>query len=127
MRGRADAQRGRVAGRSLDEVSDGDDVALEARYATLLSYALSDIGEIGRAEQVVAQALERVKDTEDPTCVFASTGRWRLAHVEGREGVALTNVRKAIALLQATEDTVHLARAHLLAAGITLSRRRGRG
>ena len=46
----------------------------------------------------------------------------RLAHAEGREGVALTNVRKAIALLQATEDTVHLARAHLLAAGITLSR-----
>ena len=32
------------------------------------------------------------------------------------------NVRKAIALLQATEDTFHLARAHILAADITLSR-----
>jgi tetratricopeptide (TPR) repeat protein len=109
--------------RCLEEVSDGDDVALEARYATLLSYALSDIGEIARAEQVVARALERVKDTEDPYMrVRLYWSMARLAHAEGREGVALTNVRKAIALLQATEDTVHLARAHLLAAGITLSR-----
>jgi transcriptional regulator with XRE-family HTH domain len=109
--------------RCLAEVSDGDDVALEARYATLLSYALSDIGEIARAEEVVARALERVKDTEDPYMrVRLYWSMARLAHAEGREGVALTNVRKAIALLQATEDTVHLARAHLLAAGITLSR-----
>jgi tetratricopeptide (TPR) repeat protein len=46
----------------------------------------------------------------------------RLAHAEGRASVALTNVRKAIALLQATDDTLHLARAHILASGITLSR-----
>jgi tetratricopeptide (TPR) repeat protein len=46
----------------------------------------------------------------------------RLAHAEGRESVALTNARKAIALLQATDDSFHLARAHLLAAGITLAR-----
>jgi ATP/maltotriose-dependent transcriptional regulator MalT len=31
-------------------------------------------------------------------------------------------VRKAIALLQATDDSFHLARAHILAAGITLTR-----
>ena len=46
----------------------------------------------------------------------------RLAHQEGRASVALTNVRKAIALLQATDDSFHLARAHILAAGITLTR-----
>jgi tetratricopeptide (TPR) repeat protein len=46
----------------------------------------------------------------------------RLAHAEGRESVALTNVRKAIALLQATDDTFHLGRAHILAAYISLSR-----
>ena len=123
----AGAGRTRVAvellERCLEEVSDGDDVALEARYATLLSYALSDIGELARAEQVVAHALERVKDTEDPYMrVRLYWSMARLAHAEGRRRVALTNVRKAIALLQATEDTVHLARAHILAAGITLSR-----
>jgi tetratricopeptide (TPR) repeat protein len=46
----------------------------------------------------------------------------RLAHAEGRASVALGNVRKAIALLQATDDTLHLGRAHILAGGITLSR-----
>jgi tetratricopeptide (TPR) repeat protein len=46
----------------------------------------------------------------------------RLAHTEGRESVALAPVRKAIALLQATDDTFHLARAHILAAVITLGR-----
>jgi transcriptional regulator with XRE-family HTH domain len=109
--------------RCLAEVGDGEDAALEARYATLLSYALSDVGEIARAEEVVQRALDRVKDTEDPyTRVRLYWSMARLAHAEGRAGFALTNVRKAIALLQATEDTVHLARAHILAASITLSR-----
>jgi transcriptional regulator with XRE-family HTH domain len=108
--------------RCLAEVIDGD-AALEARYATLLSYALSDVGEIARAEDVVQHALERSKDTEDPyTRVRLYWSMARLAHTEGRPSVALANVRKAIALLQATEDTLHLARAHILAAGITLSR-----
>jgi transcriptional regulator with XRE-family HTH domain len=101
----------------------GGDAALEARYATLLSYALSDMGEIGRAEEVVRQALDRTDESADPYMrVRLYWSMARLAHSEGRESVALTNVRKAIALLQATEDTFHLARAHLLAAVITLNR-----
>jgi len=109
--------------RCLADLDGGDHAALEARYATLLSYALSDIGEIARAEEVVQRALERVHDTEDPYMrVRLYWSMARLAHTEGRAAVALANVRKAIALLQATEDTVHLARAHLLAAGITLAR-----
>jgi len=109
--------------RCLVEVSARDDPALEARYATLLSYALSDMGEIARAEEVVRRALARSKDTEDPyTRVRLYWSMARLAHTEGRASVALTNVRKAIALLKATDDTLHLARAHILAAVITLSR-----
>jgi tetratricopeptide (TPR) repeat protein len=84
---------------------------------------LSDIGELGRAEQVVRRALDRVGDDSDPYMrVRLYWSIARLAHTEGRESVALANVRKAIALLQATDDTLHLARAHILAAGITLSR-----
>lgn len=101
----------------------GGDSSLEARYATLLSYALTDMGEISRAEDVVRHALDRVRDTGDPYMrVRLYWSIARLAHTEGREAVALTNVRKAIALLQATDDTFHLARAHILAAGITLGR-----
>jgi transcriptional regulator with XRE-family HTH domain len=99
------------------------DTTTEARYAVLLSYALSDIGELARAEEVVRRALDRVEDTADPYMrVRLYWSMARLAHTEGRESVALTNVRKAIALLQATDDTFHLGRAHILAAYITLSR-----
>jgi transcriptional regulator with XRE-family HTH domain len=104
----------------------GSETALEARYATLLSYALSDMGENARAEDVVRRALDRVEDTADPYMrVRLYWSMARLAHAEGRESTALTNVRKAIALLQATDDTFHLARAHILAAGITLGREDG--
>jgi transcriptional regulator with XRE-family HTH domain len=108
----------------LDGVaSAGGDASIEARYATLLSYALSDMGEIGRAEEVVRSALERVGETADPYMrVRLYWSIARLAHTKGRESAALQNVRKAIALLQATDDTFHLARAHILAAEITLAR-----
>lgn len=106
----------------------GGDPALEARYAAQLSYALSDLGDLARAEEVVADALARLDDTSDPYMrVRLYWSMARLAHAEGRESAALANVRKAIALLQATDDTLHLARAHILAAGITLSRGDGGG
>jgi tetratricopeptide (TPR) repeat protein len=109
--------------RCLDDVGSGDDPALEARYAALLSYALTDIGEIARAEDVVRRAIERAGDLEDPYMrVRLYWSMARLAHHEGRTTVALENVRKAIALLRFTDDTLHLARAHLLAAIIALSR-----
>jgi transcriptional regulator with XRE-family HTH domain len=101
----------------------GGDPSVEARYATLLSYALTDMGEISRAEEVVQRALDKMEDTSDPYMrVRLYWSIARLAHAEGRDTVALTNVRKAIALLQATDDTFHLARAHILAAVITLGR-----
>jgi tetratricopeptide (TPR) repeat protein len=110
--------------RCIEGVQDsGGDPAIEARYATLLSYALSDLGELTRAEDVVAHALERLDETHDPYMrVRLYWSMARLAHVEGRSMVALSNVRKAIALLQATDDTLHLARAHILAGSITLAR-----
>jgi transcriptional regulator with XRE-family HTH domain len=108
----------------LEGVSEaGGDPSLEARYAALLSYALTDMGEIARAEEVVRHALSRVGDSSDPYMrvrLYWSVAR--LAHAQGREAVALENVRKAIALLQATDDTFHLARAHVLAAEIMLGR-----
>ncbi len=109
--------------RCLDEVPDSNDPALEARYAALLSYALTDVGEIARAEDVVRRAIERAGDVEDPYMrVRLYWSMARLAHHEGRSAAALENVRKAIALLRLTDDTLHLARAHLLAANIALSR-----
>ena len=101
----------------------GGDPVLEARYATLLSHALSDLGELARAEEVVRQALARVRDSPDPYMrVRLYRSLARLAHSENRPGVALAHARKAIALLEATDDTVGLARAHILAASIMITR-----
>ena len=97
--------------------------AAEARYAVLLSYALTDSGEIARAEEVAQTALERMQDTEDPYMrVRLYWSLARLATTEGRATAALANVRKAIVLLETTEDSLNLARAHLLASAIHLER-----
>jgi transcriptional regulator with XRE-family HTH domain len=97
--------------------------AAEARYATLLSYALTDAGDIGRAEEVVRNVLARMRETEDPYMrVRLYWSLARLAAAEGRATVALVNIRKAIALLETTEDGLNLARAHVLAANILLGR-----
>ena len=127
--GRAYAGDGRVREaailleRCVQGSEDAGEPTLAARYATLLSYALTDSGDLAGAEAVVEHALELVKDTNDPYMrVRLYWSMARLAHKEGRESVALANVRRAIALLEATDDSFHLARAHLLAARITITR-----
>jgi transcriptional regulator with XRE-family HTH domain len=105
------------------EDAESVDATIAARYATLLSYALSDAGDTLRAEEVVKRALDLVQDSGDPYMrVRLYWSMARLAHTQGRESVALSNVRKAIALLEATDDSFHLGRAHLLAARITIAR-----
>ena len=91
-----------------------DDTAAHVRFAVYLSHALSDVGEFERAEEVLKDALERTDDLVDPMMrvrLYRSLGR--LSALEARPAAALDNFRRAIALLEATEDTIHLARAHL--------------
>src|SRR5947209_8348700 len=100
-----------------------DNPSAEARYAVLLSYALSDIGELGRAEDVVRSALRKTRDSEDPYMrVRLYWSMARLAGEEGKASLALSNIRKAIALLETTEDALNLARAHVLASRLLIDR-----
>jgi tetratricopeptide (TPR) repeat protein len=100
-----------------------DNPSAEARYAVLLSYALSDIGELARAEEVVRTALKKTRDTEDPYMrVRLYWSMARLAGEEGKASLALANIRKAIALLETTEDGLNLARAHVLASRLLVDR-----
>ena len=110
--------------RCLQRVREqGGSAALEARFATALSYALSDLGEVARAEHVIQDALTGIEENEAPLArVRLHWSLARLAHAENKATLALGNARKAIALLEATEDTLTLARAHLLAAGIVITR-----
>jgi transcriptional regulator with XRE-family HTH domain len=102
--------------RCLDEVRTRapDDVAAEVRFASNLSYALSDLGELARAREVVQQTLARAERGIDPySRVRLYWSLARLALIEGKSRVALRHIHRAIGLLEATEDTRQLARAHL--------------
>jgi tetratricopeptide (TPR) repeat protein len=107
--------------RSLEDATRQapDDAAMQVRFATYLSYALTDLGELGRAETVMKDALDRAGDAADPyTRVRLYWSLARLSELKGRSAAALDYVRRAIALLETTEDSLHLARAHVLCAWI---------
>jgi transcriptional regulator with XRE-family HTH domain len=116
--------------RCLDEVAElaPENAAARTRYRILLSYALSDAGALGRAEDVVREALREAPEDGDPYMrirLFWSLAR--LSEMEGHSSRALRYARRAIALLEATEDDVHCGRAYVLAAWIMNSAGDGEG
>jgi tetratricopeptide (TPR) repeat protein len=123
--GRAYAARGsmrRAADlfeRCLDEVRESGEAntAAHVRFATDLSYALTDLGFFERANTVLDEALEQAEALEDPyTRVRLYWSIGRLETLRGQAGTGLESLRRAIALLEATEDVLHLAKTHLLCA-----------
>jgi tetratricopeptide (TPR) repeat protein len=111
----------RLFERCLAEVAESaaDDAGIYIRYATFLSYAFSDAGDYERAAEVVRDALGRADEAADPySRIRLHWSLGRIAAMEGRSLEALDNMRRAITLLETTEHTVQLARAHLLCAGI---------
>ena len=108
----------------LDRVSEEDpeDTTTQVRFSTYLSYALSDVGDLGRAEGVLNDALARAEQVSDPyTRVRLYWSLARLNEIRNQPATALEYIRRAIALLEVTEDTLHLARAHLLCGTIMMS------
>ena len=111
----------RLFERCLREVeqSASDDSDTYIRFATYLSYALSDAGDYDRANLVVREALSRSEHAGDPYArVRLYWSLARVASIEGRSSEALEHMRRAITLLEATEHNVQLARAYLLSAGV---------
>jgi len=93
------------------------DTGTRIRFSTYLSYALTDLGELTRARAVVSEALfesERDADPYTRVRLYWSLGRIAIEHADSRG--ALESFRRAIALLEVTEDTLHLARAHMACA-----------
>lgn len=88
------------------------------RYQIRLSYALSDVGEFTRAEQVLQEALKDANADDRYMRIRIHWSLARLSEMEGRSRIALHHARRAIALLGETEDDLQRARAHLLAAWI---------
>jgi transcriptional regulator with XRE-family HTH domain len=91
-----------------------NDYGARIRFSTYLSYALTDLGELERASAVIEEAMGFVDEATDPYVrirVYWSVGR--IAHEQGKPLLALDHFRHAVALLESTEDTFHLARAYL--------------
>jgi len=92
------------------------------RFATYLSYALSDLGDLEGARAAVDEALALGSASDDPyTRVRLYWSNARLATLRGDHDGARLSINRAIALLEGSEDTVHLGRAHLLAAEIAIT------
>ena len=93
-----------------------------ARFATFLSYALTETGDLDGARSAIALALHHGRNSRDPyTRVRLYWSNARVASADGDYDLARCSINNAIALLTETEDTTHLARAHLLAAEIALA------
>jgi len=110
--------------RALDEVAEVEPENMHARvrYSTYLSYALTDLGELQRAKAVVGELFAGGGESADRyTRVRLYWSLGRLSLEQARPLAALDSFRRAVALLEATEDTVHLARAHVACADATIS------
>lgn len=105
--------------RGLAELAavEPENTATKIRFSTYLSYALTDLGELTRARAVVSEALFATDEQTDPYTRVRLY--WSLGRISGEQAnprAALDSFRRAIALLEATDDTLHLARAHLACA-----------
>jgi tetratricopeptide (TPR) repeat protein len=93
--------------------------AAAARFGTYLSYVLVDLDQPDEARDAIQTALTHSGSGDDPyTTVRLHWSNARLEASTGEFETAQSSINRAIALLSTTEDTVHLARAHLLAAEI---------
>jgi transcriptional regulator with XRE-family HTH domain len=91
------------------------------RFATYLSYALSDMGELAAAQEVLADGLAQAEDLVDPySRVRLHWAQARLAAATPEPLAGLVHLRRAISLLETIDDKRHLGRAHLLSAEILL-------
>jgi tetratricopeptide (TPR) repeat protein len=88
------------------------------RFTAYLANALSEIGETDRARDVLNGALT-ITDASPDARVFLLWTRARLAWMKSEGYAALDYIKTAIGFLDATEDRLQLARAHLACAQLT--------
>ncbi|HEX2504611.1 MAG TPA: helix-turn-helix domain-containing protein, partial [Gaiellaceae bacterium] len=109
--------------RCLEHAESKRDTLGVVRFAALLSYALTDSGNLTRAEQVVTRALAAEDETLDP--LARARLLWSQAKLRGESGDAEASAGyayKALALIELTEDTDLLGLAHRIVAYAELDR-----
>ena len=124
MVGEPDAAVG-VFDRCLEAAERRNDAVQIVRFAVLLAYALMDGGNFRRAEELLGRALEVGHGLRDP--VVRVHLYWSQSKLHGEQNdieTATRYARKALELLELTEDTYRTARAHQLLAHLELDRGR---
>jgi transcriptional regulator with XRE-family HTH domain/predicted negative regulator of RcsB-dependent stress response len=109
--------------RCLDDLArqSPKDSAIEFRFRTYLSCALADAGNLPEARRVVLEVMARAEKIGDATArVQLYWSLARVASMAGEAVQAMSYMRRAISLLEASEDTRELAVAHLHCSQILL-------
>jgi transcriptional regulator with XRE-family HTH domain len=108
-----------VCERALEEADPSNEVT-RALLCTELGQALSNLGDFQRAEQVLNEMADTVERTDSYSQARFHWSLARVAAMQDKRRLALRHLHEAITLLKRTEDTVRLARAHLLCSSILL-------
>ncbi len=111
--------------RALEAAAEGGDTLEMVRFSVLLANALIDLGNYGRAAELLGDALARAADSTDP--ILRARLWWsqsRLHDAQGDPHTAARYARRALDTLETTEHTVYAARAHQLLAHVELDRGR---
>jgi tetratricopeptide (TPR) repeat protein len=102
--------------------SRGDAVS-EARFSVLLAKALIEAGELGRAAELLQQVIGSSEDANDPEALVRHYWSQARRHVANRSfDLAASYGRRAMALVEVSENRQSVARAHQLLAHIDLER-----
>jgi transcriptional regulator with XRE-family HTH domain len=106
--------------RCLDELRERvpDDATLQIRFAVYLAASYSEVGETMLARHALEEAHGKAQH-ESAAPQIRINLYWasaRAAWLEADSDGALVHIRRAIGLLETTEDTYNLALAHLLCA-----------
>jgi transcriptional regulator with XRE-family HTH domain len=110
--------------RALHELTAvaAEDGATRLRLRVALSRALVEAGDPSRARTVISETLAERELPGDPYARVRV--HWSLAHGAARRAnarAALASFRHALALLEATDDTLQIARSHLVCAETVLA------
>lgn len=111
--------------RSLRHAEERDDLAEFVRFSILLANTLIDTGNLDRAEQLIGATLAKTEGWSD--AIVRARLYWSQSrlHAGRREAdTAARYARKAIGLIELTEDQSYAAGAHQLLAHIELDRGR---
>lgn len=110
--------------RALDAAEARKDPAEAVRFAVLLANAHVDKGDFTAAEALLERTMTLAPDANDP--VLRARVYWsqsRLHSMQNNSREAARYARKALELLELTENTHYTARAHQLLAHIELDRK----